>query len=112
MAAVDGRGGLHEHPECDERRRSLRRLPKLGIILRAVVSFTDLLGSAEQIIGAPTPVIGAVVNGNANANTLTGTAGSDLITGLAGADIINGAGGNDDLSGWGRCGHHQRWRRE
>ena len=70
-----------------------------GMILRAVVSFTDLLGSAEEIIGAPTPVIGAIVNGNANANTLTGTAGSDLITGLAGADIINGAGGNDDLQG-------------
>ncbi len=70
-----------------------------GLVLRAVVSFTDLLGSAEQIVGAPTPVIGAIVTGNANANTLTGTAGSDLISGLGGADIINGAGGDDDLQG-------------
>ena len=69
-----------------------------GQILRVVVSFTDILGSAEEIIGAPTPVIGALVNGNANDNVLAGTAGSDLINGLGGADTITGAGGNDELS--------------
>ena len=70
-----------------------------GMVLRAVVSFTDILGSGEQIIGAPTPVIGALVNGNANDNILAGTAGSDLINGAGGADTITGAGGDDELVG-------------
>ena len=57
------------------------------------------LGSAEEIIAAPTPVIGAVVTGNAQDNVLAGTAGSDLINGNGGADTITGAGGNDELVG-------------
>ncbi|MET0663615.1 MAG: calcium-binding protein, partial [Ilumatobacteraceae bacterium] len=72
-----------------------------GRILRVTVSFTDVLGSAEEIIGAPTPIIGAVVTGNGQDNVLAGTAGSDLISGLGGADTITGAGGNDELLGGG-----------
>lgn len=40
-----------------------------------------------------------VINGTANADTLTGTAANETINGLGGADSIDGAGGTDTLVG-------------
>jgi Ca2+-binding RTX toxin-like protein len=46
-----------------------------------------------------TPVTGAVLNGDAAANTITGGASHDQISGLAGNDTLSGAAGNDRING-------------
>ncbi|WP_207258383.1 peroxidase family protein [Pseudomonas sp. FW305-70] len=72
---------------------------QVGLSLRVVASFTDGLGTLEQVFSAPTTVVGDVIVGTAGADILTGTAGDDVISGGAGNDILNGLGGNDLLNG-------------
>ncbi|PBJ02236.1 peroxidase family protein [Pseudomonas sp. ACN5] len=72
---------------------------QVGLSLRVVASFTDGLGTLEQVFSAPTTVVGDVIVGTAGADILTGTAGDDVISGGDGNDILNGLGGNDILNG-------------
>ncbi|WP_223462319.1 peroxidase family protein [Pseudomonas sp. A-R-26] len=72
---------------------------QVGLSLRVVASFTDGLGTLEQVFSAPTTVVGDVIVGTAGADILTGTAGDDVISGGDGNDILNGLGGSDILNG-------------
>jgi Ca2+-binding RTX toxin-like protein len=67
--------------------------------LRVVVRFQDNLGNQEQVVSAPTTVVGDLFVGTAAANTFTGTAGDDNASGLGGNDTLNTGAGNDTLNG-------------
>ncbi len=67
--------------------------------LRVVASYTDDLGTLEQVTSAATTVVGDVFVGTAGADIWTGTAGDDIASGGDGNDILNGLGGNDILNG-------------
>jgi len=71
--------------------------------LRVVVRYTDGFGKLETLTSAATAAVtvplGAVIVGNALANTLTGTAGNDVMLGLGGNDVLNGLAGIDQLFG-------------
>ncbi|PTQ11672.1 heme peroxidase, partial [Sphingomonas oleivorans] len=72
---------------------------QVGLPIRAVVSFFDQAGFAEQLVSAATAPVRDLILGNNNANTLNGTAGPDEIVALGGDDVLNGLGGNDILDG-------------
>nr|WP_254454267.1 peroxidase family protein [Siccirubricoccus sp. G192] len=69
--------------------------------LRVVVSFTDGGGTAEQVISAPTTVVGDRVNSPLSLVGLnpTLTAGDDWVTAGLGNDTLNGGAGRDTLDG-------------
>ncbi|VVT08480.1 peroxidase family protein [Rhizobium sp. EC-SD404] len=78
--------------------------PGLGDVnssIRAVVSFIDDAGNAEQIFSEQTEVVGMLYNGNGQANNELGTAGADFMNGAGGNDILNGLGSGDTLLGGG-----------
>src|SRR5690606_19161685 len=70
-----------------------------GRYIRAVVTYTDDLGNEHTVHSAVTDVVGELINGSSNDNTLTGDAGSDTINGNGGSDVLNGLAGNDVLNG-------------
>jgi Ca2+-binding RTX toxin-like protein len=70
-----------------------------GMLLRAVVSFTDGGGTVETLTTAPTGVVGSRFVGTAGNDSFTGTAGDDVASGLAGQDTFVGGAGNDSLNG-------------
>lgn len=72
---------------------------RVGQQVRAVVSFTDLAGNAEQVISAATQPVGDLITGTNAGQTLNGTAWSDEILGLGGNDTLNGNAGDDLLNG-------------
>lgn len=68
--------------------------------LRVVVSYTDALGSAEQVTSAPTEAVGRFIEGNNFGNNpLNGTDYQDIILGYNGNDTLNGGLGSDLLDG-------------
>ena len=69
--------------------------------IRALVSWTDGFGTAEQVASVATTVVGDLFIGNGSANAWTGTAGRDRAEGRAGADTLDGLGGADTLVGEG-----------
>ena len=73
---------------------------QVGLQLRVLVSFTDQLGFAEQVISAATTVVGDLFNGVGNtADTFNGTAGADSANGNGGNDTLLGGAGDDTLNG-------------
>ncbi|NTJ43914.1 calcium-binding protein [Agrobacterium larrymoorei] len=72
---------------------------QVGQQVRVVVSFTDGFGAAEQVISAPTEVVGDFINGTNQGTLINGTAGADTINGNGGNDAINGLAGNDAITG-------------
>lgn len=70
-----------------------------GEQLRVVVSYTDVLGSAEQVTSAPTEAVGYYITGSNGGNTLNGTDYQDIILGNGGNDTLNGGLGSDLLDG-------------
>ncbi|MCP1501177.1 Ca2+-binding RTX toxin-like protein [Pseudomonas migulae] len=71
--------------------------------LRVIVRYTDGFGTLESLTSAATAAVavlsGVVLQGNAQANTLTGGGGNDVLLGLGGADTLNGLAGLDQLFG-------------
>ncbi|MHC8309521.1 peroxidase family protein [Pseudomonas sp. GT1P32] len=71
--------------------------------LRVIVRYTDGFGTLESLTSAATAAVavlsGVVLQGNAQANTLTGGAGNDVLLGLGGNDTLNGLAGIDQLFG-------------
>ena len=67
--------------------------------IRAVVSWTDANGTAEQVASNATSVVGDRWIGTAAANVFNGTNGSDWAEGRGGNDTLNGRGGADLLEG-------------
>ncbi|OXR31000.1 heme peroxidase [Pseudomonas jessenii] len=72
---------------------------QVGQQLRVVASYTDDLGTLEQVTSAATTVVGDLFVGTAGVDVWTGTAGDDVASGGAGNDILNALGGNDILNG-------------
>jgi Ca2+-binding RTX toxin-like protein len=72
---------------------------QVGRILRVQVSFVDGAGTSENLVSAPTGVVGDLYTGTVAANLFTGTAGDDWALGLAGNDNLIGGLGNDSLDG-------------
>jgi len=72
---------------------------QVGLQLRVVASYTDLGGTPQQFISAPTTVVGDLVTGTEGNDTLSGTAGEDSLNGLGGNDVLNGGLGADTMSG-------------
>ncbi|EJM88947.1 MULTISPECIES: peroxidase family protein [unclassified Pseudomonas] len=71
--------------------------------IRVIVRYTDGFGTLETLTSAATAAVavlsGVVLQGNAQANTLTGGAGNDVLLGLGGSDTLNGLAGTDQLFG-------------
>ncbi|MCP1517907.1 Ca2+-binding RTX toxin-like protein [Pseudomonas migulae] len=71
--------------------------------IRVIVRYTDGFGTLETLTSAATAAVavlsGVVLQGNAQANTLTGGAGNDVLLGLGGNDTLNGLAGIDQLFG-------------
>ncbi|EJM87719.1 peroxidase family protein [Pseudomonas sp. GM60] len=71
--------------------------------IRVIVRYTDGFGTLETLTSAATAAVavlsGVVLQGNAQANTLTGGAGNDVLLGLGGSDTLNGLAGLDQLFG-------------
>lgn len=71
--------------------------------IRVIVRYTDGFGALESLTSAATAAVavlsGVVLQGNAQANTLTGGAGNDVLLGLGGSDTLNGLAGADQLFG-------------
>ncbi|NHZ79420.1 hypothetical protein F2P44_09045 [Massilia sp. CCM 8695] len=64
------------------------------------VSAKDAGGlSVSDVFDLSATVQNLVLNGSANAETLTGGSGNDVLNGLAGNDTLIGGGGNDTLDG-------------
>ena len=74
---------------------------QVGQPIRVVASFTDDGGSAEQLMSAPTAVVGDLFAGTNAADAFLGTAGDDVASGLGAADTLTGGDGDDLLSGQG-----------
>jgi Ca2+-binding RTX toxin-like protein len=72
---------------------------QVGLQLRVVAVYTDNRGFEEQVLSAPTDVVGDLIIGNGFANTLTGTIGQDRIEARAGHDFLFGLEANDILIG-------------
>ncbi|WP_158290254.1 putative Ig domain-containing protein [Ramlibacter sp. WS9] len=78
-------------------------LADFGATLSVRVSYTDLGGTAESVISAPTSLIGLAgpppgmnpVSGGTFLNILKGTAGGDWFTGGLGIDWVTGGAGDD-----------------
>jgi len=97
---------------------------QVGDILRVRVTFTDAEGFSEELVSAPTGVVGDnwnaipfilntfngtvgddIANGTSGilgagaGDTLNGNAGNDILNGQGGNDVLNGGAGNDTLNG-------------
>ncbi|RAI66487.1 heme peroxidase [Pseudomonas fluorescens] len=72
---------------------------QVGQQLRIVASYTDDLGTFEQVTSAATTVVGDLFVGTAGVDIWTGTTGDDVASGGDGNDILSGLGGNDILNG-------------
>ncbi|HZH50954.1 MAG TPA: peroxidase family protein, partial [Microvirga sp.] len=86
---------------------------QVGDILRVRVTFTDAEGFSEELVSAPTGIVGdnwtgvplllTEFNGTAGDDIANGADGaffaSDLLNGNAGNDILNGRRGNDTING-------------
>ncbi len=76
-----------------------------GLQLRMQLSYTDLGGTLETVVSAPTSPVstgaGSTINGSGSVlgttgnDTLNGSAGNDTVNGGAGADTMIGGAGND-----------------
>ncbi len=81
---------------------SYQALPTdLGLQLRVVASFIDNAGVPEQVISAPTDIVGEYLldaPGNVPGD-LQGDIGQDILIGRAGNDQLQGGAGNDYLNG-------------
>jgi Ca2+-binding RTX toxin-like protein len=60
------------------------------------LAVSDFIGLTPPV---QPPVLGTVVNGDNDNNTLVGGAGDDSLFGFNGADDLSGAAGNDELTG-------------
>jgi Ca2+-binding RTX toxin-like protein len=74
-------------------------LAQRGLMLRAVMTYTDDDGTTEAVPSAATTPVGSLLIGDNAANLLTGTAFSDELRGLGGADTLNGGLGADLMIG-------------
>ncbi|RJG09214.1 heme peroxidase [Pseudomonas cavernicola] len=72
-----------------------------GQQLRVVATYTDNLGTLEQVLSAATAVVSDLIIGTAGNDVLIGTAFDDNIQGLGGDDVIIGGGGADTMVGGG-----------
>ena len=72
---------------------------EVGQTIRVVATFTDDGGSVEQLVSAPTAIVGDFFDGTGTANLFDGTDGADNAFGRAGNDTLNGNGGDDVLNG-------------
>ncbi len=82
---------------------------EVGKKITVDISYTDDLGTNEQVISAETAIVqaapiifvpkGVTKTGDAKANKLYGTDYDDVLSGLAGNDTLLGKAGNDNLNG-------------
>jgi len=72
---------------------------QVGLLVRAVVSYTDGQGTVESVPSAATTLVLGFQAGGSGKDTLTGSAVADTLNGGAGDDRLTGGGGNDTLIG-------------
>jgi Ca2+-binding RTX toxin-like protein len=74
-------------------------LVPLGAVIRSVADYTDIFGTVEHVVSAPTEAMGFYSAGGNNTDTLFGSAHQDVIFGNGGNDTLSGLAGNDYLDG-------------
>ncbi|HJR32375.1 MAG TPA: calcium-binding protein, partial [Pseudomonas sp.] len=73
---------------------------QFGQQLRVVTTYTDNMGTVEQLTSAPSEAVGRFIEGsNFFSNTLNGTNYQDILMGYSGNDVLNGGLGSDLLDG-------------
>ncbi|MGH2670485.1 MAG: peroxidase family protein, partial [bacterium] len=72
---------------------------QVGKYLRVMSTYTDNAGNLEQVLSAPTTVVGDQVIGTPDPDALSGTVGDDDLQGLASNDVLIGGGGGDMMTG-------------
>jgi Ca2+-binding RTX toxin-like protein len=70
-----------------------------AVLFANLTAGAPLTAAAISLGGTPPAPPPTVINGTANADTLTGTAANDTINGFGGNDTINGGAGNDTMAG-------------